>query len=106
MRLFAIILICFAFCSCASHSTFDVTGNDPAWISQDYSIRVAQDLLTKKGYPNTHCISADVAGKNGRFLFDTSDSVLRVLVHVDRKSKRAKIVQWIHVPQPSQRGAL
>ena len=101
MRLFAILLVCSALCSCASHSTYDVTGNDPAWVSQDDSIRIAQDFLTKKGFLNTHCINADVAGKDGTFLFDTADPALRVLVHFDRKSKRTKIVQWIHMPQPN-----
>jgi hypothetical protein len=104
MKIVAIILTCFALCSCANHHPARLQiGDDPTWITWDDAIRLAQELLATKGYPDAKCVSSEVAGKDCQFVFQTQDT-LRVLVHVDRKSKHAKIVQWIHLKQSNQTG--
>ena len=77
-------------------------GDDPAWIKQDDSVRLAQDFLAKRGYPSANCVSADISGKDCQFVFQTTDPALRAVVHVDRKSRRVKIVEWIHMNQPQK----
>ena len=97
MRTLAIILACFAMCSCASHPTVRLgVGDDPAWVSQQDAGILAQDFLAKKGYPKATCVSAEVAGQHCQYIFETSDSGSRVLVFVDRKTKKVSFEEITH----------
>jgi hypothetical protein len=59
----------------------------------------AQEILVKKGCPDAKLVASESAGKDCQYTFETTDSTLRLVIHVDRKSGRAKIIQQIHLSQ-------
>ena len=97
MRILAIFLACFAVCSCASHPTVRLgVGDDPTWVSQHDAGILAQEFVAKKGYPKATCLSAEVAGQHCQYVFETSYSGSRVLVFVDRKTRKVRFEEITH----------
>ena len=103
IKLFAIVLVCFALCSCVHEKCNCLREDEPGWLSRDQAMWAAQEILVKNGCPDAKLVDSErdalFIGKDCQFTFETADSTLRLVIHVNRKSGRAKIVQQIHLTQ-------